>query len=82
MTKPTDKSKLIPKPKDEFHERPKWMRDSAKWLREKMERDNARKKAKQNEGIVKPSEVKEFEGLTDEEVRQKMNQLREGPLYK
>jgi len=79
MTKPTDKSKLIPKPK---HERPKWMRDSAKWLREKMERDNARKKAKQNEGIVKPSEVKEFEGLTPEEVRQKMNQLREGPLYK
>ena len=79
MTKPTDKSKLIPKPK---HERPKIMRDSAKWLREKMERDNARKKAKQNEGIVKPSEVKEFEGLTPEEVRQKMNQLREGPLYK
>ncbi len=79
MTKPTDKSKLIPKPK---HERPKIMRDAAAWLREKMERDNARKKAKQNEGIVKPSEVKEFEGLTDEEVRQKMNQLREGPLYK
>ena len=79
MTKPTDKSKLIPKPK---HERPKWMRDSAKWLREKMKRDAARKKAKQNEDIVKPSEVKEFEGLTPEEVRQKMNQLREGPFYK
>ena len=67
MTKPTDKSKLIPKPK---HERPKWMRDSAKWLREKMERDNARKKAKQNEGIVDPEETK------------KINKLREGPLYK
>ncbi len=67
MTKPTDKSKLIPKPK---HERPKIMRDAAAWLREKMERDNARKKAKQNEGIVDPEEAK------------KINKLREGPLYK
>ena len=79
MTKPTDKSKLIPKPK---HERPKWMRDSAKWLREKMERDNARKKAEQNKDIVKPSEVKEFEGLTPEEIQEKINKLREGPFYK
>ena len=61
MTKPTDKSK---------HERPKWMRDAAASLREKMKRDAARKKAKQNEGIVDPEEAK------------KINKLREGPLYK
>jgi len=79
MTKPTDKSKLIPKPK---HERPEWMRESAEWLREKMESDNARKKAERNRDIVAPSEVKEFEGLTPKEIREKMNQLREGPFYK
>ena len=63
---PKPKAKLIPPPKHKYQERPKWMRDAAKELDEL---HKARIKAKQQDELTL-------------EEQKKINQLREGPLYK
>ena len=92
---PKPKAKLIPPPK---HERPKWMRDAARKLDElhkarikaKQQSDAARNKDIVDElttqGISGPVEEgfrqQALDELTPEEIKEKINRLREGPLYK
>ena len=74
---PKPKAKLIPPPKHKYQERPKIMRDASEWLREKNEK---RIKAEQQSDAARTKDIKVDE-LTLEEQK-KINQLREGPLYK
>tara|TARA_B100001964_G_scaffold97860_1_gene109460 strand:+ start:242 stop:496 length:255 start_codon:yes stop_codon:yes gene_type:complete len=78
---PKPKAELIPPPKHKYQERPKIMQDAAKTLDEL---HKARIKAKQQRDAERTKDI-EVDKLTLEEqkkINQKINQLREGSLYK